>query len=117
MCHVVQPRSSSIVNMHSLTTNQSIRLLECIGLKGIRDAIIASGEEFDGDYLCGIDTEEDLKDFLSEVILEVSKLRLKAFLRSLNDTKMAKKLFLKVCYLQKIVLLLLLLRSRNGAES
>ena len=34
-------------------------------MKGIRDAIIASGEEFDGDYLCGIDTEEDFKDFVS----------------------------------------------------
>ena len=68
-------------NMHSLTTEQSIRLLECIGVKGIRDAIIASGEEFDGDYLCGIDTEEDFKDFLSEVKLEVSKLRLKALFK------------------------------------
>ena len=67
--------------MHSLTAEQSIRLLECIGVKGIRDAIIASGEEFDGDYLCGIDTEEDFKDFLSEVKLEVSKLRLKALFK------------------------------------
>jgi len=52
---------------------QSIRFLECIGLKGIRDAIIASGEEFDGDYLCNIDMEEDFNDFLSEVKLEVTK--------------------------------------------
>ena len=77
--------SGSIVNMHSLITEQSIRLLECIGLKGIRDAIIASGEEFDGDYLCGIDTEEDFKDFLSEVKLEVSKLRLKALFKRYQD--------------------------------
>ena len=67
--------------MYSLTTEQSIRLLECIGLKGIRDALIASGEEFDGDYLCGIDTEEDFEDFLSEVKLEVTKLRLKALFK------------------------------------
>ena len=71
-------KSDSIVNMHSLTTEQSIRLLECIGVKGIRYAIIASGREFD---VCGIDTEEDLKDFLSEVKLEVSKLRLKALFK------------------------------------